>query len=121
MLNKAILCAIGAKKLTLVLRMKIIVGTDSNSLYLGFTDEYGSATFLEGEDILASIFVTTLGFSRLNVVLTANPSDELTVENETTGVKVKVVKQSQDMRYIGNGNLFEGIEVGQECVIAIYK
>lgn len=128
MFTKILLACCGSSQTkTLLGRVKITVGESSE--YRGYRKGmYGSCEVLEGEiqtsnssganyfsGLFSALNITTNPMTTL--MLANDPASAYIVENETNGVKHNGFA-SPGVSF--STEIFEGIETGQECVIAIY-
>ncbi len=135
MFNKILLACAGSGSSQLVARVSIVVGERSSNGLIergyyasgyGVTKPLGSCTILEQTEELGliGIFAVTDSGTTTSGIEIENPvSMSFTLENETNGVlaKCSFSGQNNGYQFLSNVDLFEGIKVGQTCVISIYK
>ena len=118
MSNKILLACMG-KKLTTICTLKITIGSSGDSFgYLGYTS--GSCEVLSGS--FGEIFALYHSGGLTILMSSFLDSAGVQIANVTTGITMKSVQietQGVFHSYYFVGNLFNGMQVGQSCIVEI--
>ena len=134
MFNKILLaCCSKAVEQVLLCRLTIFVGERLSSINIMrgyYKDDIGSVTIGEqnGDLDLFGVFSqtnTTTSTTQSGFEAFGNLGMKVSLVNESNGISMSLSYRgegnSYGSLYVAAGDIFDGIETGQSCVIAIYK
>lgn len=118
MFNKILLtCLGGASKLSnLVTKVRVLIG-QGDGIY-GFGEgSFGYCEVLEGEQVVLLVgFAPEVGFTLVGIDL---PVEKARIVNVTNGKDMTSIMFNGGALYF-SGDVFSGLQVGQQCVLEIY-